>query len=766
VLLALLCVPVSSAAAGEIVVRYEVGTTRAERADARSEAGTRVRRSLSIARAQVLSAPDVPGALRALRADPAVAVAAPNRARRASATPDDLLFSRQWGLDNQGGIFGGLPDADIDAPEAWDRVTGSNDVVVAVVDDGVGVEHPELENRLWVNTGDMTDDGVDDDSNGYIDDVHGADVLDGNWDVGDFGEHGTHVAGTIAAEAGNAIGVSGVAWDARIMSVRVLDENGDGDAAGVAEGFDYAARNGARIVNASLGGNGPDPLTASVIADHPDVLFVAAAGNDSQNTDALSSGEYPCNHPHPNVVCVAATDDRDRLADFSNVGPESVDLGAPGVEILSTVPGATLFSDDFEAGLDGWEQPTEWNLDGDGNGGFAEDSPGAYPPNEDRSLTLAVPLNLTAYTGCGVTYGAQWAFADAGDHVALERSLDDGATWVELFRHTGSAHYGPAPDPDGLLTPLGADGEASVLLRLRLVTDAAGSAAGLLLDDFVVRCDGFFPASFGRLDGTSMAAPHVAGVAALLISADPTAGAPELREALVESGDRLPDLAGVTVSGRRLNADLALDAIGLPRAVTGGATPGTTGARITGTVDPRGNATAYRFDWGTTIAYGAVTPVGDAGAGEDPVVVAADLSGLEPATTYHYRLVALRGTEAYPGPDRAFTTAAVPVVVPPPVIVEPPPAFGSDLELRCTTTRSKRKRVLRCRTTAAGLERVHLVLRRGKTSIATGRGRPGRAVKLTPKSGRKVKKGRHKLSLTLFSIDGDEARRTRFVRVR
>ncbi|MGB0905414.1 MAG: S8 family peptidase, partial [Mangrovicoccus sp.] len=195
----------------------------------------------------------------------------------------DPMSDRQWALDNTGQT-GGQTDADIDAPEAWTQATGEG-VIVAVIDTGVDYTHADLDDNMWVNTGEIAGNGIDDDGNGYIDDVYGYDFANDDGDPLDSQGHGTHVAGTIAAEADNGIGVVGVAYDAQIMALQFFDDNGNGSTFDAILALEYAVLMGAQISNNSWGGGSYSTALAEAIAMAGDAghLFVAAAGNDALN---------------------------------------------------------------------------------------------------------------------------------------------------------------------------------------------------------------------------------------------------------------------------------------------------------------------------------------------------------------------------------------------------------------------------------------------------------------------------------------------------
>ena len=269
--------------------------------------------------------------------------------------PNDPFFSNQWNLHNIGQLAG-IVDADIDAPEAWNITTGSGNEIVAVVDTGIDLTHPDLINNLWVNTAEIPGNLIDDDGNGYVDDVHGYDFFNRSSNLSDENGHGTHVAGIIAAQGNNNIGVSGVSWNTRIMPLRFLGAGGSGTISDAIEAIHYAANMNAKIINASWSLSVKSRALADAIqmTESAGILFVAAAGNNGNNTDITPT--YPANYAFENIVSVAATTNIDSLANFSNYGVNSVDIGAPGVGIYSTIPvagGVCCFGQSGYALLDG-----------------------------------------------------------------------------------------------------------------------------------------------------------------------------------------------------------------------------------------------------------------------------------------------------------------------------------------------------------------------------------------------------------------------------
>lgn len=253
------------------------------------------------------------------------------------ATPSDPSFPQLWGMNNTG-QSAGMADADIDAPEAWDLHTGSRSVLVAVIDTGIQANHPDLAANLWTHPGEIAANGVDDDNNGYIDDVRGWDYVNWDNDPSDDHGHGTHCAGTIGAVGNNGQGVSGVCWQVSLMGLKFLNASGNGYESDAAEAILYATALGAKVTSNSYSGSVFSQTLKNALdaAGQAGVVNVAAAGNSGGNIDLFA--EYPAAYDSPNLISVAATTRTDALASYSNYGLETVDLAAPGSDILSTIP--------------------------------------------------------------------------------------------------------------------------------------------------------------------------------------------------------------------------------------------------------------------------------------------------------------------------------------------------------------------------------------------------------------------------------------------
>jgi len=328
--------------ANQVLVRLGEGKTEADLQALVDPYDIRIVRKLTLPGCYVLELKEstldaVSQAVWALGEESGVLAGAdPNYIYAQTLVPNDTQYASQWGMTK------------IQAPTAWNTTTGDQDVLVAVIDTGIDASHVDLDDNMWANAGetgtdgdgaDKSTNGLDDDGNGYVDDWRGWDFYNNDNDPSDDNSHGTHVAGTIGAVGDNNTGVAGICWDVSLVGVKFLGADGYGSTADAIDAVQYATSIGADIQNNSWGGCGASDDLEDAIknANSNGVLFVAAAGNENSNNDSVPS--YPSSYEVPNIVSVAATDEDDKLASFSNYGANSVDLAAPGVNILSTVPG-------------------------------------------------------------------------------------------------------------------------------------------------------------------------------------------------------------------------------------------------------------------------------------------------------------------------------------------------------------------------------------------------------------------------------------------
>src|SRR5215217_892655 len=328
-------------APGEVIVKFKENVGPGARANVRSQVGLKKEKDLDLIKAELakVEGRSVEDAVRVLERRPEVEYAQPNFTYYLAGYADEPRFGELWGLNNTG-QNGGTPNVDINALEASAITQGDSQLVVAVIDDGVDFSHPELASRAWTNPGEVPNNNLDDDNNGYVDDVNGWDFYNRDKTVHDPGvdAHGTHVSGTIAASV-NGQGVVGVAPNVKIMALKIMGPNG-GETSDAILAIQYAKAEGAKISNISLGGSSYDQGLYDAI-NNSGSLFVAAAGNGGDdgigdNNDVLP--DYPSSYDLPNILSVAAVDNQGKLASFSNYGATSVDISAPGVGILSSVP--------------------------------------------------------------------------------------------------------------------------------------------------------------------------------------------------------------------------------------------------------------------------------------------------------------------------------------------------------------------------------------------------------------------------------------------
>jgi subtilisin family serine protease len=596
----------ASDAGSRVIVQWRLGADRGDKVAARDAADVDFEAQLGAPSFQLVEVE--PGqsatvAARKLEADPAVAVAEPDGYRTLDAVPNDPLFSQLWGLRNSGAgvhdFSGAVAGDDVGAVAAWNRTVGTPATVVADIDSGYRFDDPDLGPVAWTNPGEIPGNAVDDDGNGYVDDVHGYDFVgpsatspgqdaDPTDDNLVSGGHGLHTAGTIGAAGNNGLGVTGVARNARIMPLRACANQPSSNEtrcpfSSIVAAINYAGEMGARAANLSLGGNTFTQTEVNAIAAHPDTLYVISAGNDGGDNDggeaAPKGHHYPCDYRPTidaspaapgaidNVICVAATDQADGLASYSDYGAASVDLGAPGSAVLSTYPTIENWMvDDFEAD----DFAEEWLPYGAGFGGAGAgegpltsfgmtDTPGATPEaNHIYGVLSAEGTILPAGTGACRIKGMRHR---KGGSMLYGLFLDGSSSGAREFLSGETAGGAMAFFQTVPIFDLGGH---SLQMFFEYSADSTPTAEeGAWLDDMRLECYAPLAAhlSYVFLDGTSMAAPHVTGAAALLFSLKPEATVTEVREALLDSVHPTAALEGKTTTGGRLDVSAALKAL-------------------------------------------------------------------------------------------------------------------------------------------------------------------------------------------------------------
>jgi len=548
---------------GEVLVRYRPFGTTNDRLNMVSRLGVQEVRHVSnyqLLQVRLPAGQSVEQAVRAFSADPQVEFVQPNYIYRLLAFPNDPLFGQQWGLRNTGQTVinadfatnnPGVAGSDMSLEQAWNEITDCSPVLVAVVDSGVNYRHQDLAANMWDGTG-----------AGYPN--HGYDFVDNDDDPipADASGHGTHVAATIGAAGDNGIAGSGVCWNARIMAVRSLTDIG-GTTASIVAGIDFALTHGARVINMSLGSTTfdaafNDAITAALNAG---VVVVVAAGNDGTNNDT-GAAHYPCNFTQPNLLCVTALDQAYARASFGNIGATSVDVGAPGQNVLNAVAGPEAI-EDFSTG---WTLGGVWTrVNCVPLTGLSATSMLVNPANWCANGTYANNVSEVAYKtfDFSTVLGFQISFFSLVN-------LQQGADFMGVaYRGAGGDPFvnGSTPvevsDPAALYqwvvsAPLSECGTATCSVGIRLRSDATVVGRGI----------GAFFATVGTavangnhtkvLSGTSMASPHVAGVAAMLLAYNPGFTYADAVDAIKSGGRDVASLAGVTTTGRAVDAMGAL----------------------------------------------------------------------------------------------------------------------------------------------------------------------------------------------------------------
>ncbi len=563
----------------EVLVKFKPAAVAQDRAATVTALGHRIVAELGQpgwAQVKLGAGQSVTAAVAAYQNDPNVEAAQPNYIYHATAVPNDPQFGQLWALKNTGqtiatGNFSpttGTPGDDMDIEAAWDHITDCSSVVVAVIDSGVNYNQEDLAPNMWNGT-----------AAGFPN--HGFDFVNNDNDPMDLVGHGTHVAGIIGAAGNNGLGTTGVCWTASIMAVRVLDATGTGSDATIINGINFAVAHGAKVINMSLGSSGGlvDPAFSNAItsAQNSDVVVVVAAGNDGVNNDLPTTPTYPCNFTQANLICVAALDQNYSLATFSNFGTTSVDVGAPGTNILSTWPGTsgTIMDGFNSAGVLNWTTSgggwayTQLSLTSGLTDALVNPSTfpsGTYANNADNRVYKNFPLN--GKVSAVLNFFAQVDISTLGSdslNVNYRTAGGDPFAAGGVNLQGGSGTTGGFAFFSFDLTPCIS---ATCTVGFQLKSDAANTAQGAGIVDFSIDTLTLNNTTYNTISGTSMATPEVAGVAAMLRAFNPQFTYLDTVNAIKNGGKSIAALASKTTSGKAVDVMSTLAFINKPTGLT------------------------------------------------------------------------------------------------------------------------------------------------------------------------------------------------------
>ena len=681
--------PGSDYVAGEILVKYKDNKINLTKTAGR-RAASQIAKSASLEKKdemresnisllEITDTSTVEEKVEELEANQNVEYAQPNFIYTPSAiATDDPARSLLWGLDNTGQNVNsilGKQDADINAPQAWaiNEVTNAT-ITVAVIDTGVAYNHPDLLPNMWDGTNCKDEEGHD--LGGC---EHGYDYEDNDKiPLPTHSSHGTHIAGTIAAVRDNTKGIVGVAPFAKIMAIKTSLTTDE-----IVKSIHFASQNNAHIINASWVGQYEDPVLKSAIASFPG-LFIAAAGNTSTNNE--STHYYPSDFDVPNIISVAATDQNDGLAYFSNYGVTSIDVGAPGTNIFSTVAETVAFAEGFE-GVIPSSTPSGWTKSGDQNswGTYATGIPewgnilyadGGHPYKDSASTTITSPtINLNG-TGAAIDFwtvcDTEYVIGGGPDFMLLEYS-SNGVDFTPMhWWDESTLDIDENPDNNDTGTILHFENTAipaeyltsNFKFQFRWHTDESDSNYyGCAVDAIhITKYSDGTDEQYGYMSGTSMATPHVVGLVALILGYMPSLSPEKVKDIILTTGDAVPSLATTTVSGKRINAYTALAYVKTLKTINTFTIPTQVGST---TLDEGTHTVTLTVPFGSNITS-LTTSLTFSGSTTNPASgVAQDFTA--PVT---YTVNALDGTtQTY-----VVTVQIAAEIIPPPVIV--PPSSG------------------------------------------------------------------------------------------
>lgn len=515
-------------------------------------------------------------AILALRSEPSVEYVQPNYIYQLQATtPNDTFFTDLWGLHNTGQNVNGSTGTagnDVGIRQAWDHVTDCSSVVVAITDTGINTSHSDLSSNIWNNSDEIAANNIDDDGNGYIDDVQGWDFVsnDNNpMPVLASEIHGTHVAGTIGAIGNNGRGITGICWQIQLMPLRVLNEYGTGTTTDLIEALQYAIDNGANIVNMSLSTTAFDSLLNNAVSNARDnnVIIVAAAGNNADDNDSGTT-RYPCSFDQDNIICVAALDQNYNLAGFSNYGATRVDVAAPGVNIKSTWPGESITDS-----MTGWTRSGAWSeIECLSTSGWLSliANPSGYCGsggyNNNANDIAYKQFDLSGFSSATLSFLLFYDTQSGIDSVTVAKKSSGGDPFsggINIASYSGST---PNNGSSGITIsmPLNSCFSSNCSIGFRLLSNASISKRGAAIASLTISSITTNSDSYELLNGTSMATPHVTGLAAMIFAFNPNNTYQQTVNAVINSGTSTASLAGKTKSGRAINALQAIRYVNPP----------------------------------------------------------------------------------------------------------------------------------------------------------------------------------------------------------
>jgi subtilisin family serine protease len=531
---------------GELLVRFKEGVSDAERQVLHQSLGSTVVGRMTrqrIEKVKVREGLPEAEALRLYGASPFVDHVERHALRYPLKMPNDPLFIEQWGL------------AKIAAPAAWNFTQCEPGILIAVIDTGVDYHHPDLLQNIWLNPAELNGlSGLDDDGNGLIDDIYGWDFANEDSFPLDVDGHGTKVAGVIASLGDNGLGIAGVCWNATVMALKVQADGAiEMESLAVIRALHYAMDHEARIVNCSFGGKASSPLEYDTFGELKDagIIAVCAAGNSGVDSDVPANQVFPASYDHDNIIAVGASAQDDTLASFSNFGLKSVDLLAPGVLVKSTFPASTLRESRVvvhtDSGSTSYTAKAMLYAGVTGEDGITAvlfDCGLGYPedfPAEVSGQVALIQRGEIYFSVKAANAKAAGALAAIIYNNRVDGIDDEGKE--DYFDRDGGTLGAPG-DWIPVVAVTKAEGEAILALGVTPVT--------------VVNKPASSAAAYGSGSGTSFAAPHVSGMAGLILSKSPHLDHVGLKEAIVNTVDKVPALEGKIASGGRVNAFTAL----------------------------------------------------------------------------------------------------------------------------------------------------------------------------------------------------------------